>query len=418
MAAISFSIVFIKEKKDNIQVKKGLEEFIGERVVLCLDKNNPVDAWAVKVLFPRHVASVRKQDSLDGIYDLVNRQITAPVARITGLSDYDNCLCAEVDYNGEAPKKLDMQALHSQWLYKGPVFNTITEIVELNESAEYILAMLSSGEANYENLHLCFDKYVEYLKYGFTKELRDKRKQIDNLLKVYPDEKVKSLRQKLTEISSSLHSKKTQEQAFFFIIKKLKKHIRREFMQEAKQYSISEIAKQLEAFPSRLTKSNSNVKVLPQRVFYETMSEEVFNRYVSAYALLCYLREELVKGNNVKRKPGRPKDERKDPCPILKHIVGNKLLSKKWYDIISEYLKGKKNEEAGYTMKAFVDCGVLDCARYRLVKDSFGDIGTDRIYNKALHTVPDKYQLHYDYLCKNIKNEKLKMLPNTKAQEQ
>ena len=158
MAAISFSIVFIKEKKDNIQVKEGLEEFIGERVVLCLDKNNPVDAWAVKVLFPRHVASVRKQDSLDGIYDLVNRQKTSLVARITGLSDYDNCLCAEVDCNGEAPKKLDMQALHSQWLYKGPVFNTITEIVELNESAEYILAMLSSGEANYENLHLCFDR--------------------------------------------------------------------------------------------------------------------------------------------------------------------------------------------------------------------------------------------------------------------
>ena len=94
------------------------------------------------------------------------------------------------------------------------------------------------------------------------------------------------------------------------------------------------------------------------------------------------------------------------------------MLSKKWYDIISEYLKGKKNEEAGYTMKAFVDCGVLDCARYRLVKDSFGDIGTDRIYNKALVTVPEKYQLHYDYLCKNIEEEKLKMLPNTKAQEQ
>ena len=34
MAAISFSIVFIKEKKDNIQVKKGLEEFIGETILL------------------------------------------------------------------------------------------------------------------------------------------------------------------------------------------------------------------------------------------------------------------------------------------------------------------------------------------------------------------------------------------------
>ena len=61
-------------------------------------------------------------------------------------------------------------------------------------------------------------------------------------------------------------------------------------------------------------------------------------------------------------------------------------------------------------MKAFVDCGVLDCARYRIVKDSFGDIGTDRIYNKALKTVPEKYQGQYDYLYMTIKKKKEEML--------
>lgn len=408
MAEIQFSIVFIKDKKDNIQVKEGLEAFIGERVVLCLDRNNPADAWAVKALLPRHVAFVRKEDTIDGIYDLVGRQKISPVARITGLSDYRYCLSAKVEYEGETPKRLDKLAIHSQWQYGGPVFNTITEIEELNEAADYLVAMFSNKEANYENIKPWFDKYVDNLKYGFTNDFRDKKNLIDNLLKVYPDERVKSLRQRLIEISSSLRSKKTIEQAFFFIIKKLKKQIRGEFKHDAVQFSISEMVNQIESFPSRLT--NGNAKVLPQRVFYETMSEEVFNKYVSAYALLCYLREEFAKGNNVKRKPGRPKNEKKEPCPILKHIVGNSSFRNSWYIFIGENLKDKKNEEAGYTMKAFVDCGVLDCARYRIVKDSFGDIGTDRIYNKALKTVPEKYQGHYDYLLRSIKKKKEEML--------
>ena len=62
--------------------------------------------------------------------------------------------------------------------------------------------------------------------------------------------------------------------------------------------------------------------------------------------------------------------------------------------------------EAGYVMKAFLDCGVLDSASYRIVKDSFGDIGTDRIYNKALKDVPEQFVGNYNFLCKIIDKQK------------
>ena len=62
--------------------------------------------------------------------------------------------------------------------------------------------------------------------------------------------------------------------------------------------------------------------------------------------------------------------------------------------------------EAGYVMKAFLDCGVLDSASYRIVKDSFGDIGTDRIYNKALKDVPEQFVENYNFLCKIIDKQK------------
>ena len=107
-----------------------------------------------------------------------------------------------------------------------------------------------------------------------------------------------------------------------------------------------------------------------------------------------------------KKKRGRPKNDNSDPCPILKHIIGYSRLRGLWYEFIKDNLNGKKNIEAGYVMKAFVDCGVLDSARYRIVKDSFGDIGTNQIYNKGLKDVPEQFVGSYNYLCKIIDKQK------------
>ena len=136
------------------------------------------------------------------------------------------------------------------------------------------------------------------------------------------------------------------------------------------------------------------------------MSDEVLNKFLSACALVGYLGEQLAKVENTPNKRGRPKIEEREPCPILKHIIGNSRLRNRWFEYIGDALNGKKNLEAGYVMKAFVDCGVLDSARYRIVKDSFGDIGTDHIYNKAIKEVPEQYLENYEYLCKIINKQK------------
>ena len=399
-------LVYITDKKQKRQIQDNLQSFVGKRAVLEIDKNNEADAWAVKALFDKHVAFVRMSDARDGIYNLVKREKYSPIATVTGLGDYNGCLTAEVEYEGDAPERLDLQQLHSQWVYTGPVFKEIPEVAELDNVTDYLLSLLVNQKVNCNNISESFGRYVSLMKFGFSKEFNEKKREIDRLLKEYPDEKVRGLRDKLKEISKVVHSKKTRMQAYSYIIKKLKKHIDLHCKKTAMTYSISDITKQIEAFPSKLTKDGSMAKIYPLRIYYEFMPEEVLNKFFSAIALLGYLGEQVAKGDSVKKKRGRPKKVMGDPCPILKHIIGNTILRGKWFEYIRETLDGKRNEEAGYVMKAFVDCGVLDCAKYRIVKDSFGDIGTDRIYNKALKDVPEQYMENYKYLCSIINKQK------------
>lgn len=399
-------LVYITDKKQKRNIQDNLQSFVGKRAVLEIDKNNEADAWAVKALFDKHVAFVRMSDARDGIYNLVKREKYSPIATVTGLGDYNGCLTAEVEYEGDAPEKLDLQQLHSQWVYTGPVFKEIPEVAELDNVTDYLLSLLVNQKANCDNINESFGRYVSLMKFGFSKEFNEKKREIDRLLKEYPDEKVRRLMDKLKEISKVVHSKKTRMQAYSYIIKKLKKHIDLHCKKTAMTYSISDITKQIQAFPSKLNKDGSMAKIYPLRIYYEFMPEEVLNKFFSAIALLGYLGEQVAKGDSVKKKRGRPKNVKGDPCPIWKHIIGNKILRGKWFEYIRETLDGKKNEEAGYVMKAFMDCGVVDSARYRIVKDSFGDIGTDRIYNKALKDVPEQYIENYKYLCSIINEQK------------
>ena len=410
MQKIKISIVFITDKNRKEQETENLETFVGQRAVLVFDKNNKADPRAVKAVLGRYVGFVRKVDVHNGIYNLVTHQKYSPIATVIAVGDYKGCLVAEVEYEGDTPKKIDLQQLHSQWKYNGPIFPEIPEIEELKEATDYILALLVNQKANYENIVERFDSYVSLMKYGFSKEFKDKSSEIDKLLEKYPDERVRRLRDKLKEISKEIHSEKSRKQAFSFIMKKMKKYIDRNVKEQALKYSISEITKQIQAFPSKLTKGNDSTKVYPLRVYYESMSDEVLNKFLSAYALLGYLGEQQSKGENVKKKRGRPKNDNSDPCPILKHIIGYSILRVLWYDFIKETLNGRKNLEAGYVMKAFVDCGVLDSASYRIVKDSFGDIGTNQIYNIALKAVPEQFQENYEYLCNIIIEKKTELL--------
>lgn len=410
MEKMTISLVHITDKKNKIQDNNNLQSLVGKRAVLVFDKNNKADARAVKAVLGSYVGFVRKADVHKGIYNLVTRQKYSPIATVTAMGDYNGCLVAEVEYEGDAPEKIDLQQLHSQWKYNGPVFREILEIEELKEATDYILALLVNKNAKYENISERFDNYLSLMKYGFSKDFKDKSCEIDQLLKNYPDEKVRGLRDKLKEISKEIHSEKSRRQAFSSIMKKMKKYIDHNFKEQALTYSISEITKQIQAFPSKLTKDSYSTKVYPLRVYYESMSDEVLNKFLSACALVGYLGEQLAKVENTPNKRGRPKIEERDPCPILKHIIGNSKLRNQWFEYIRDSLNGKKNLEAGYVMKAFVDCGVLDSAKYRIVKDSFGDIGTDRIYNKAIKEVPEQYMENYKYLCKIINKQKEKLL--------
>ena len=210
-------LVYITDKKQKRQIQDNLQSFVGKRAVLEIDKNNEADAWAVKALFDKHVAFVRMSDARDGIYNLVKREKYSPIATVTGLGDYNGCLTAEVEYEGDAPERLDLQQLHSQWVYTGPVFKEIPEVAELDNVTDYLLSLLVNQKVNCNNISESFGRYVSLMKFGFSKEFNEKKREIDRLLKEYPDEKVRGLRDKLKEISKVVHSKKTRMQAYSYI---------------------------------------------------------------------------------------------------------------------------------------------------------------------------------------------------------
>ena len=275
MQKMTISLVSITDKNNKIQDNDSLRSLVGQRAALVLDKNNKADARAVKAVFNHYVGFVRMADVHNGIYNLVIRQKYSPIATVIAMGEYRGCLVAEVEYAGDAPEIIDLQKIHSQWKYDGPVFPEIPEIEKLNNATRYLLALLVNQNADYENINERFETFVSLMKYGFSKEFNDKRREIDQLLKKYPDEKVRELRDKLKEISKTIHSEKSRYQAFSHIIKKMKKYIDRNFKEQALKYSISEITKQIKAFPSRITKDTDSTKVYPLRVYYEFMSENV-----------------------------------------------------------------------------------------------------------------------------------------------
>ena len=74
--------------------------------------------------------------------------------------------------SGDAPEIIDLQKIHAQWKYDGPVFPEIPEIEKLNNATRYLLALLVNQNADYENINERFETFVSLMKYGFSKEGR------------------------------------------------------------------------------------------------------------------------------------------------------------------------------------------------------------------------------------------------------
>lgn len=411
---IEFSIVGLA----NYIAKEKLDDFYGSApgkdVIIKLEPGNVFDPRAVVTLLDgKTIGHVRKADVTDkGLFTLLTKENRHTFnAKILHKTDGYDSLVAQLEYDGQLASEVDLLEAHHNWKYSGIVLQPVTEWLELENVMDSIMTLLEHKTATAENLKPLMEKFFRLVRYGFSKDFFEDRKKLYNMLKKHDDEHLRAYAVELENVSTEIHDHAIHAKAFGEIAKQMKKKIAKDYASDALNYVLSDLNREMAAFPSPdLYESRKKIKYFPSRLYYEQMPRDVLIRFVSGMALCGYLGEIANKGKaKVKKKPGRSKKEKvKDP--LRKRIVGSADHRDYWMNHIKEHLEGKDNARAGYVMRAYVVCSVLDSAPYSEVKSSLGNIGTEEIYNKGFKNVEAKYEGQFNYLCEQIEADKKKLL--------
>lgn len=404
---IEISIVGIKN-----YITQKLEDFYssapGKDVIIKLEPGNVYDPKAVVTLLDgKPIGYVRKSDVVSyGLFTLLmGEKRNCYTAKILHKSEGFDSLVARLSCDKQLIAEKNMQELHRRWKYSALVLSPVKMWVELEDVMDSIMTLLESGTANVTNLQSLMERYFELVRYGFSKEFKDDRLRLYDMLKKHHDEGVRNFAKLLEEISKEIHMPEVRSKAYSKIIKEMKKQIAREYADDALQQVVSNITREMESFPSNLYEKRRRMQAFPCCVYYEQMPREVLLKFMSGMALVGYLGELEKKGfEKPKKKPGRPRKKAEENS-LQKRIVGASHRDY-WMDHIRRNLQGKDNMRAGYVMCAYVYCGVLDSAPYGEVKSSFGNIGTEEYYNKGFKNPNAFYPTQYAFLCEQIEADK------------
>lgn len=411
---IEFSIVGLVNYIDKEKLTDFYSSAPGKDVIIKLEPGNVFDPRAVVTLLDgKTIGYVRKADVTDkGLFALLTKESRHTYnAKILHKTDEFDSLIALLEYDGQLAPEVDIQKAHKNWKYSGIILQPVPEWAELEDVMDSIMTLLEHKTATVYNLKPLMEKFLRLVRYGFSKEFFEDRKTLYNMLKKHDDERLRAYAVELEKASAEIHDHAIHSKAFGEIVKQMKKKIAKEHSLDALNYVLSELNREMAAFPSPgLYESRKKTKFFPSRLYYEQMPREVLLRFVSGIALCGYLGEIANKGKvKVKKKPGRSKKEKvKDP--LRKRIVGSATHRDYWMNHIREHLDGKTNARAGYVMYAYVVCSVLDSAQYDEVKSSFGNIGTEELYNKGFKNVEAKYKGQFNFLCEQIEADKKKLL--------
>lgn len=411
---IEFSIVGLVNYIDKDKLNDFYGSAPGKDVIIKLEPGNVYDPRAVVTLLNgKVIGHVRKADVSDkGLFTLLTKESRHTYnAKILHKADGYESLVAQLEYDGQLTPEVDLQEAHKNWKYTGIVLPPVPEWSELEDVMDSIMTLLERKTATADNLQPLMEKFFRLVRYGFSKEFFDDRKKLYTMLKKHDDERLRSYAVELEKASAEIHDHAIHAKAFGEIAKQMKKKIAKDYASDALNYVLSELNREMATFPSSdLYEARKKIKYFPSRLYYEQMPREVLLMFVSGLALCGYLGEIANKGKaKVKKKPGRSKKEKvKDP--LRKRIVGSANHRDYWMNHIKEHLDGKDNARAGYVMRAYVDSSVLDSAPYGEVKATFGNIGTEELYNKGFKNVETKYEGQFNFLCEQIEADKKKLL--------
>ena len=82
-----------------------------------------------------------------------------------------------------------------------------------------------------------------------------------------------------------------------------------------------------------------------------------------------------------------------------------------WIEFMGTTIELKPPFSVGFMMRAFVDCGVLYEAPYKLVVNTYGNFGNDDSYRNGFNNFAEKnYRPQHDYMCDIINNKKKKLM--------
>lgn len=409
---IEFSIVGLSSYIYREKLNDFYGSAPGKDVIIKLEPGNVFDPRAVVTLLDgRTIGHVRKADINDyGLFTfLMKEKRQTYAAKILRKSENYDSLVARLECDHTFCPEVDLQKLHNGWHYSGLVLELIPEWKELENVMDSVMTLLEHKTASVENLQPLMERYLELVRYGFSKEFFEDRKKLYLTLKSHEDEGVRSFAKALENVSAEVHDNNVHSRAYSHIIKQMKKQIAKEHATEALNYALLDLNAELTRFPSKLYEQRKKAQYFATRLYYEQIPREVLLKFMSGIALCGYLGEIEKKGiAKPKKKRGAPK-KTKDKYDLRKRVVVGKHRDY-WVKHIRENLEGKDNARAGYVMRAYVVCSVLDSAPYAEVKSTFGNIGTEEYYNKGFNNVETEYSGQFSYLCQQIEADKKKLL--------
>lgn len=382
------SIVGCTHYKGNMTDEDFLNFLMKKVIILKPEPENQNDPTAVVAMVEgESVGYVRARDKNDiGLFNILHEtEHKLLLAKPKSINlDYIS-LDVEVSYDDTVSAENEQTKKLRQWKYTGILLDTPMKMRQAEESVATMLELLEKGVATEENMRYYFNTFKNCAVYVFSCEFGKEREKLLNMLENSPEAKVRAMAEEQKSISQSIHNSSVLYNAFCELKKDMKKQASGiKFKNKIETLDKKRLTQEMEAFPENFYSERNNVKIFASKLYYKFLPRDILMKFLSGMAILGILGKGTKKTvAKAKRKRGRPRLKNGDH-DFSKLINGNSRYRELWIEQIRQMIKGKKGKEAGLLMRALCSKHIVSKAPYDYVKEMFGDIGTEKNYNKGL----------------------------------
>lgn len=396
---ITFSTVGLAAYKDNdIDIEEYITSLIGKTVILQLEPEND-DPHAVAVTSDgKKIGYVRKKDNDDkNIYGMMmGCYRNCRSACVVRRSDHYPTLITEADFSDVTPKKEKRKKVVTEWTVDKINPEPIEEWCELVNVMNAMLTLLYQGTATTDNMRPLLDRYKRLVITGFSKEFYDDRQDLFEMLGKYKDKDVAIMQKEMVELSQHIHNKETRNMAFGFITEVILRKITIQLKNSGATISKNDVEKMVSQMPNLFYSIPNDIDSISNYIYYQRLPRQTLLHFF--YTKVMY--DMVIPKNsdrNIKKRTLRD------------FIIGP--YKDEWIEFMGTTIELKPPFSVGFMMRAFVDCGVLYEAPYKLVVNTYGNFGNDDSYRNGFNNFAEKnYRPQYDYMCDIINNKKKELM--------